>query len=330
MGKSLMVNGGPGTSQLKNLTRFHVLANAAPIAQSSEGNAQLTQRTAGTYSKMYVRVESNAADGDTTFTFRKDTGGGSLDGNQIITVASGVTGEFFVGSATDHVNVENKICCKVVTGNSEGTGAVSFTIIAILFEPDDATLTVVRHASTGATDLSDGRTYYFAPSDIIDINSLTETNAEFKVGAAGTIKNLYAKASSNVGLATTITVRKNEVDTALTLTIGATVTTPVEDTTHSFTVAVGDTVSVASVTLAGLSVIPAIISFEFVSTESKFHSVFGNSGTLFFQNFNLLRYVPIGGGGLVETSELQVKTEMQIAGTASKFTVQVGDNTLVH
>jgi hypothetical protein len=61
---------------------------------------------------------------------------------------------------------------------------------------------------------------------------------------SGTIKNLRLNVSSNASATSTvITVRKNGADTALTITVPATTTGYFEDTTNSFTIASGDTLS---------------------------------------------------------------------------------------
>jgi hypothetical protein len=80
---------------------------------------------------------------------------------------------------------------------------------------------------------------------------------------SGTVRNLYfainaAEATNDI----TITVRKNGTDQTLTVTLthGS---TSVSDTTHSFTVAAGDLLSVKSVS----SVASAVVTSPLASVE---------------------------------------------------------------
>jgi hypothetical protein len=88
------------------------------------------------------------------------------------------------------------------------------------------------------------------------ISPSTENNCQIPSPAAGTIRNLVLKCTTgNVGGTRAFTVRKNGVNQTLTATIanGASLA---QDTTNSFSVAVGDLVSVIlGSTLAGTEVI---------------------------------------------------------------------------
>lgn len=77
---------------------------------------------------------------------------------------------------------------------------------------------------------------------------MTTEIVRWRAPAAGKVSQLYVRANAaSVGGSWTVTARKNGADTALTATLAAAATTGA-DTTHSFTVAAGDelTVSVAS------------------------------------------------------------------------------------
>lgn len=94
----------------------------------------------------------------------------------------------------------------------------------------------------------------------------TEGNVSWACPRAGTISALYVRTGGTAKVntpATVITVRKNGVDTTLTVTMTQTVNTTTADTTHSFTVAAGDliTVSFATTGAAGVSTSIAGVSF---------------------------------------------------------------------
>lgn len=79
----------------------------------------------------------------------------------------------------------------------------------------------------------------------------TEANVRYLVARGGTVETLYAYASANSQTGSiVITVRKNGSNQALTLTLGAGATTG-SDLTHSFSVSVGDILTVSAVSGAG-------------------------------------------------------------------------------
>lgn len=82
-------------------------------------------------------------------------------------------------------------------------------------------------------------------------DAINEENWIMVVPKSGTIRNLYVNADSNLlDVSTVFTVRKNGADQTLTCTLDAEVTTG-NDTSHSFSVAAGDLISVKVVVGAG-------------------------------------------------------------------------------
>ncbi len=80
-------------------------------------------------------------------------------------------------------------------------------------------------------------------------NSVTETDIQWVVPMAGTIKNLYFRSSANtVNGSTTITMMKNGIAQSLTVTFGASTAGVQSDIVNSFTVAAGDLISTRIVT----------------------------------------------------------------------------------
>lgn len=81
----------------------------------------------------------------------------------------------------------------------------------------------------------------------------TENAVKFVVVGAGTIRKLYFWAgTNNFNANTVITIRKNGVDTALTVTIASGGLSG-NDTAHEFTVAAGDVISVEFDTTASIT-----------------------------------------------------------------------------
>ncbi len=85
--------------------------------------------------------------------------------------------------------------------------------------------------------------------------SLNETGQEqrFLVVRAGVVKNLvcYAEAAPGAGETFVYTVRKNGADQTLTVTLAGATAQLDKDTTHSFSVAIGDYITLKIVNSAG-------------------------------------------------------------------------------
>jgi hypothetical protein len=106
--------------------------------------------------------------------------------------------------------------------------------------------------------------------------------ARVVVTRAGTLQNLYIKASANTFSGTvTFTVMKNGSNTALTAQLTGSGVTTASDTTHSVSVAAGDVLALSMVTSAGSGTItaPFEASFEELVTTNVFSSQWVTSGS---------------------------------------------------
>ena len=93
--------------------------------------------------------------------------------------------------------------------------------------------------------------------------SATETQVQLLITRAATLQNLTVKANSNTRAdATTVTVRKNNANTAITVSITAGSTALFQDLVNTVAVVAGDLVSIQFVTGAGGGNINAIGSLE--------------------------------------------------------------------
>lgn len=329
MAKSFMYNGGSGTSVTGGTTRYFVVGNAAPSSETTEGNAQIDWPTPGTFSKLAVLVVTHSDLGGsatTYFSYRQDEGAGPGDGNQVIAVGEGQTGEFEeTDGITDHVDAGTLIDYQV--DNSAGT-TLNFTIIDVLFEPDDATETVVRHAATGFPDLSNGSTYYAAIADRGVTPSTVETQSKIGLNAAGAARQLQVNVSGSLHSATDVHLRKNASSNVITVSIAA-LTSGIFITTSSVDYALGDYINYSIVSVVGPALFIEIISVEYKTTTNQFHSIFASSGDSFLHAFNVNRYVSVGGGATsMESAESRTRIDANMAVKASNLLVYVVENTL--
>jgi hypothetical protein len=125
------------------------------------------------------------------------------------------------------------------TGATGATGAAGAT--GSQGPPGPATVFGNLLAST----VSLSTTNYFGPGDTT--TTATETNARTAIQFAATVSNFYLRTSSSQPATGSLvfTVLKNGSATAITFTIGASAGAALySDTTHSFTVAAGDEISI--------------------------------------------------------------------------------------
>lgn len=111
-------------------------------------------------------------------------------------------------------------------------------------------------------------TVYTAPgNDGTPLTITAEGNVSFPLPRAGVIRNLFVRTGSTGKTntpVTVITIRKNGVDTNVTLNMTQTINTTTSDTTHSVSGAQGDLITISLVTtgVAAVSTSIAAISFQ--------------------------------------------------------------------
>lgn len=151
------------------------------------------------------------------------------------------------------------------TGISVTNGDGSITIAA-----DNTNRGAILTCLSNNTVLSTatGQVFTSPGNDGTPLTVTSEGAVGWVVTRAGTVRNLYVRTGTTAKVntpATAIVVRKNGVDTALTIAaMTQTTTTNSSDTTHSFTVTAGDviTVSLTTTGVAGVSTSIASITFE--------------------------------------------------------------------
>jgi hypothetical protein len=114
-------------------------------------------------------------------------------------------------------------------------------------------------------------TNFLATCGLTTLNA-TETNRYYAVPIAGTLKNLVVKTSgTQTGTGTlVITIRKNQANTALTVTVasGDGASPLKQDTTNTVSVAVGDLIAIQCVNNSATSPSASIISIAFLLERS--------------------------------------------------------------
>src|SRR4030095_14852925 len=155
---------------------------------------------------------------------------------------------------------------------------------------------------------------------------VTETEANIKVRAAGTLKNLYCRLFINsVAATSTFTLRKNSADATQVLSIGSSATGEFEDTTHTDASAAGDLWCVKSHPGAATGTFaPRIVSALFDATTDTV-SVFCNSGSNTRTTASTSFFFPLTGWvdqPLIPT-EANCKVRMREAGSFKNLGIYV-------
>lgn len=203
---------------------------------SAIGNPMGRISVAGTAKNLNCNIVTNGRSTTTTLAFRLN--GGAV--NQTIPVTAASTGRFEDVSNTDTVAAADNFQYQVTTG----TGTGNFTISQISGEIHGSTNSINR-ATYVNTSIATNTTAYLTVGGFLSLANTTEAKVEITMRGSGTFRNLRVAVGTNTAnQTTTVTVRKNNADTALTLGITAsTGSVDFTDSSNSFTYAAGDKIN---------------------------------------------------------------------------------------
>ena len=281
-----------------NQTLYCVCGNGHAVMREVEAQTQVTYRTAGILSNLWVRVSLNLIlDGASTIRVRKN----GANGNQVVSFAASTTGTAEDTTNTDSVAAGDELNYSVVIGGT--TGNFFPRLLNILFAASSDT--VIRHTAMGINSLVVASTTVYIPLYIYS-NARTTT--------------------------TTFRSRVNGANGNLAVSVGSTQTGIFEDTANSDTLAANDDVNYSVTTGTGTEAIYwTVVSTELLTTNKKFHSIAGDlSGAAGSgQVANLTRYYHLGGVFAVIISESFFSSaELNIDATASNLYIHVQINTV--
>jgi len=236
----------------------------APAGYASTGTVELQSQvqcnTAGTLKNLYVYIDSNARTTATTFDMRINSATGTLG----VSVGSGATGIFEDTASTDAVAVNDTLGFMAVTGL--GSEVIAPAIISVEFETTNNKFFTSAGNNTGFTRGT--HTSYMGICNGQDNTfnySSDELERSGEIGFGAVISNLWIYISANTNTtASSVILRKELADTAVSVSIAATTTGAFEDTTNSVTYTWSDR--------AGI---------KYINTDSA-------SGTMTIHNWSLL------------------------------------------
>jgi hypothetical protein len=221
-----------------NGTTGYMVPEGISSNKATRTDAEVKIRTAGTLSKFGIHQNSITNGGNASTTFKIFING--VAGNQIITISAGQAAGYYEDSSnTDTVAVGDLVTIQVQNNSSSG-GVAIYDQYQLLFTASSGTKT--DHFICGSQTRAASATVHYLPpiGGILNLSSTSETERRVVLPFACRLSNFSFRATANTYTGSaTITLRKNGVD-VITLTLGAGVTTVVEDTSTAVLFAAGD------------------------------------------------------------------------------------------
>lgn len=310
-----------------NATRYlNIAGGLANI--STESQAELPVRHAGTASYLYIRAtgNTNTVDG-TTFTVRKS----GADTGITVSFAAGVSGIMEDLSNTASFAATDEICIKAITPNDvSGSRLFNLAQMGVTYSTDVSTDAVSWMSVDGSTKTinSASTTEYYMLSGFNGTQA-TESWQALRVKADFTWSNLYVILSSNARVTdTTFRSRVNAADGNQIVTFGSGIAGVMEDGTNSDALVVDDDVDISWTTSTGTqNMVVVSVSSILHSDEGYFQMMWGaGTGTSISSNTTSYQAINSARGSATPTESL-VQIYPRFDFTASEFGVNVETNT---
>jgi len=316
-----IVQASTGTSGTigTSLTRYQAIGNCINSVNANEVNEEITYRSAGTLSKLYIRISANSVSATSTLKSRVN----GADGNMSASITASTTGEFEDTSNTDTVTAGDKLCTKITTG-ATGTNLV-FRSISTVFSAN--TNTVKKFAVISGGNSYTGTTNNFSNilGRFVNTNS-EDAKIKYKFKQAGTLKNLFCYLATNTKSATTtFRTRINGANGNVALSISASATGIFEDTTNTDSVSVDDLVNYLVNCPNSGTWNSQLIAIEFETTDDAFQwagMYYFNSGIAVGAN----DFFYPDGDPVVGQNNANTQVKSRIAYTASELVCYISAN----
>lgn len=322
MAKVSQMSSGSANNLVSNTTRYISLALTGwqDVPSANEIAVQITQRTAGIFSSLYVRVAANTLDGSGTFRTRKN----STDANLTVTVGTAATGTFEDTTNSDTVSVGENWNYSYVAGGTTGVMTVRDTGVNFAATSN----TVARYANIGNVSWTQAVTYFYALSGNSPITNFTEARAQTNCVTAITLRNLFLYVLTNsITANSTFRTRVATANGAQSITVGSTATGIFEDTVNSDSVTTNQLVGFQAVmgSAAGTVMSPRTMSVESSSTNSIYYAISDDSnGAAVSTTPNICNF---NGKGITDVTETVYQRQSRIGANISNTGVNVSANT---
>lgn len=292
---------------------------------TSSPGASITYRVTGTISHLCLNVDNNSLDAATDLTVYQNGGATALT----ISVPAGTSGYF--DNTTDTVAVASGDVIYIFISVPATAGTALPACISTLFTPSGANVAQIVSGSTRSVGQSTASaTNYIPLGGHFDALNTTENRAQQYVGYAGTFSKFYITSSLNTRATTsTARLRKNGANGNLVISITPGVSGIYEDLVNSDSFVAGDLGNFSTTLGTGignLNIQQWAVLYE--NSTNNGLILFGRPGAGFAPTSNVSRWVSVGGGTTVYSTESPVQTKALIDFTASKMSLFVSANTI--
>jgi len=274
-------------------TSFELVGESEINSVGTEALKQITFRTAGICSRLFIQVSYNDIPDSSSAALRIN----GADGNLIATIPASMTGEFEDITNTDTISAGDELNYRI-TGGAGGT-ELEYTVLSILFAATSGTVKRFAVYSPNGQSGSNANRVFPFEGGITGVEITTnEAKNQQTVRTLGTIRNLFVYVSSNTRNAnTTFRLRKNTANSNQVVTVSSTSTGIFEDTTNTDNVVSGDTIGyLVNFATGSGTIVFDIVSEEFYTPDNTFHFInASNHNGAFNPNPASTYYFAIGG-----------------------------------
>lgn len=277
-------------------TTLYVCASSTSFRSTGTvGIVQITRRSAGVASLLYIELSANAATGSTTVRSRKN----GANGGQSMSIAAGATGEFQDTSGSDTLADGDVYNHQIIVGSG---GNITHQHSGHVWTATANTVGRIGDTAQHSTSTASTTTYGAIAGNAH--NQATEANANTEFNANGTVRDLYIRISTNARTtATTYTVRRNSADTSITISVPSSTTGNLEDTSNTSTCTRGDEYCLKRVTGTGTgAIVIDNAQVEFETTDESFVLGAGQAGGAGFGAST--QYIMFSGGTVGGNSDM--------------------------
>lgn len=311
------------TSQLSARTRYNPCVSTNGSLIDTEAFTQVTYRTSGVLSNLWVAVYLNNLDGTTTIRTRVN----GSNGNQVVSIGSSTTGTFEDASNIDSVVAGDEVNVSSVTTGT--TGTVTVGTIDTIFSSNTSTLIRLAEYDSGGTSLTFNSNTEFCTAVGSPQTASSEVETKLDVSIAGTLKNMFVYIGANTRVNTsTYKSRVNGADGTLAVSITASSTGIFEDTSNSDSIAANDDINYSLTQGAGGGTLEVyLVSTEFETTDNTFFTSSSNAGGSTV-NAALTRYINLAGNASARNGEDQANSKLNMSAVASNLVIYISANTV--
>jgi hypothetical protein len=296
------------------LTRYFGAQLGRPAVNATESFMKTRVHVAGTASKLWFRITSNGVSATSTITSRKN----GADGNLTQSFGAGTTGEFSDLVNSDTIAANDDYNFKLVVG--AGGTSIDLLSITVNFTASSNTYSL-SNVQANMSSPTATTVYYFSLCGGPGTLSTSEVDRRVKMRQSGTAQYLQLNCSSNtVSGNTTVTLRKNTADTAITAQITGSTTGYFEETANTVAFADGDFLGFSAVTASGTGNVFTRIGVGLTTTDNTVTFAVTGSASVAAAT---TKYAATSGQLELGATETNTRVQINRALTASKLQVRV-------